>query len=126
MCSEQQVKNMVELAFNEEGGLRSEIKEDIRNELKLAVFQVLAAVGGALILAIIGFTIYITSIKNDVDSIKEFIEKGELVTASEAELLQQQISQNQTALESVARRDDLLRIENTLIRLDERLRNQGI
>lgn len=126
MCTQQQVKNMVQEAFHEDGGLREEIKGDIKNELRTAVLQLLSGFGVTLLVSIVSFSVYVAGIRNDVDQLQEFASSGERFTKTDAQLLKQQIDANSTALSDVARRDDLQRVEETLIRLDERLRNQGI
>jgi hypothetical protein len=126
MCTEKQVKTMVQQAFNEDGGLREEIKEDIRKEMKLAVLQVLTAFGVTILGATISFAVYISGIRNDVDQLQDFADSGERFTASDARILEERIQNNTSAIQNVARREDLQRVEETLIRLDERLRNQGI
>jgi hypothetical protein len=126
MCTEKQVKTMVQQAFNEDGGLRKKIKEDIRKEMKLAVLQVLTAFGVVIVGASISFTVYISGIRSDVDRLQEFAASGERFTAADAQILEERINNNAAAIRDVARREDLQRVEETLIRLDERLRNQGI
>lgn len=126
MCTKADVKNMVYEAFNEDDGLRSEIKADIKTELKLAVFQVFAAIGITLIVSIISISIYVANLRSDVDDLQSFAESGERFTASKGALLEQRININEEALQNVATRDDLQRVEETLIRLDERIRNSGI
>jgi hypothetical protein len=121
MCTKEDVKSMVYEAFDEEEGLRSQIQHDIKTELKLATFQVITAVGITFLVAVISFTIYITTIKNDVERLN-----GDVFTQQEAALLKSEIDHNSEALENVAQAGDLQRVEETLIRLDERLRNSGI
>ena len=117
---------MVLEAFNEDGGLREEIKEDVRKEMKLAVLQVLAALGVTLLAAGITFTVFISGIRSDVDHLEDFASSGDRFTSTDAKVLEERINTNAQALEGVAQRQDLQRVEETLIRLDERLRNQGI
>jgi hypothetical protein len=126
MCTQAEVKTMVQQAFNEDGGLRAEIREDIRKEMKLAVFQVLGAFGVVIVGASISFTVYISGIRSDVDRLQEFAASGERFTLTDAQILEERINNNTAAIKDVARREDLQRVEETLIRLDERLRNQGI
>ncbi|QDP67618.1 MAG: hypothetical protein Tp172MES00d2C118482111_12 [Prokaryotic dsDNA virus sp.] len=117
---------MVYEAFDEEDGLRSQIKEDVKTELKLAVFQVFAAIGITIIVSIISIAIYLANLRSDVDDLLQFADSGERFTQTDGRLLEQQIEGNTDALKEVARRDDLQRVEETLIRLDERLRNSGM
>tara|TARA_R100001143_G_scaffold63549_1_gene71779 strand:- start:6548 stop:6928 length:381 start_codon:yes stop_codon:yes gene_type:complete len=126
MCTREDVKLMVYEAFDEEDGLRSQIKEDVKTELKLAVFQVFAAIGITIIVSIISIAIYLANLRSDVDDLLQFADSGERFTQTDGRLLEQQIEGNTDALKEVARRDDLQRVEETLIRLDERLRNSGM
>jgi len=126
MCSQADVKNMVHQAFDEENGIRTQIKADIKKELKLAVFQVFAAVGLTLIGGIIGISIYLANLRSDVDTLLEFASSGDRFTQSDALILSERVENNTEALRGVAQRGDLQRVEETLIRLDERVRNEGI
>jgi hypothetical protein len=94
--------------------------------MKLAVLQVLTAFGVVIVGASISFTVYISGIRSDVDRLQEFAASGERFTAADAQILEERINNNAAAIRDVARREDLQRVEETLIRLDERLRNQGI
>jgi hypothetical protein len=122
MCTKEEVKDVVYEAFNEENGLRHEIQEDIKKELKLAVFQVLAAFGVTILAAIVSGTVYLTGLRSDVDTLNE----ADYFTHTEARILEERIGNNTDAINGVAKKEDLQRVEETLIRLDERLRNQGI
>lgn len=117
---------MVYEAFNEDGGLRHEIQADIKSELRTMLVQFLVIYGISMLGALIAGTVFITQLRSDVDQLLEFADSGERFTATDGELLQLQINQNTDALLNVAQRQDLQRVEETLIRLDERLRNQGI
>jgi len=117
---------MVHQAFDEENGIRTQIKADIKKELKLAVFQVFAAVGLTLTGGIIGISIYLANLRSDVDTLLEFASSGDRFTQSDALILSERVENNTEALRGVAQRGDLQRVEETLIRLDERVRNEGI
>jgi len=126
MCTKEDVKMKVIEAFNEDGGLRDEIQSDIKKELKLAALQILTIYGITLITSAIAFTIFITGIRSDVDGLREFASSGDRFTQSDAALLEQRIESNTQTLKDVARKEDMQRMEETLIRLDERIRNSGI
>lgn len=126
MCSKTETKEMVYEAFNEDNGLRHEIQQDVKTELRSMLWQFLVVYGVTMVGAIIAGTIFITQLRSDVDRLLSFADSGERFTTTDAELLQVQIETNANALQNVAQRQDLQRVEETLIRLDERLRNQGI
>jgi len=126
MCTKEDVKIKVVEAFNEDGGLRDEIQSDIKKELKLAALQILTIYGITLITSAIAFTIFITGIRADVDRLNDFANSGDRFTSQDAALLEQRIEANTVTLEGVARTSDMQRMEETLIRLDERVRNYGI
>jgi len=121
MFSEKDVKNLIHEAFNDEGGLRDEIKSDIKNELKLATFQVFTAIGITMIVSIVSVSIYLANLRSDVDD----LQKNEF-NSDQANLLVQRIEINSDAIKDAATGADLQRVEETLIRLDERIRNSGI
>jgi len=117
--SELQIKNMIFEAFNAEDGLRAEIKSDIKTELKLATFQVFAAIGITLIISIVSISIYVANLRSDVNQLKE-----DQFNTDQAARLEDRIDINTAAIKDVATKTDLQRVEETLIRLDERVRNQ--
>jgi len=117
--SELQIKNMIFEAFNAEDGLRAEIKSDIKTELKLATFQVFAAIGITLIISIVSISIYVANLRSDVNQLKE-----DQFNTDQAARLEDRIEVNTAAIRDVATKTDLQRVEETLIRLDERVRNQ--
>jgi len=119
--NELQIKSLVQEAFNETGGLRDEIKSDIKNELKLATFQVFTAIGITMIVSIVSVSIYLANLRSDVDD----LQKNEF-NSDQANLLVQRIEINSDAIKDAATGADLQRVEETLIRLDERIRNSGI
>ena len=119
--SELQIKNMIHDAFNEEEGLRAEIKSDIKTELKLATFQVFAAIGITLIISLVSITIYLANLRSDVDNLQ-----NNQFNSDQASVLRERIEVNTEAIKEAATGDNLQRVEETLIRLDERIRNSGI
>jgi len=121
MCTKEDVKNMIHDAFNEEEGLRSEIKSDIKTELKLATFQVFAAIGITMIISIVSVSIYLANLRSDVNNLQ-----NNQFNSDQASVLRERIEVNTEAIKDAATGDDLQRVEETLIRLDERIRNSGI
>ena len=115
------ITRIVHTAFNEEGGLRDEIKEDIQKEMKLAVFQVLAAIGITMIISIVSVSIYLANLRSDVDNLQ-----NNQFNSDQASVLRERIEVNTEAIKEAATGDNLQRVEETLIRLDERIRNSGI
>jgi len=115
------ITRMVHTAFNEEGGLRDEITEDIKREMKLGVLQVLAVFGVTTISGVIAFTVFVSGLRGDVDQLQDFA-NNQTATV----LLEERIQVNTEAIKDAATGDDLQRVEETLIRLDERIRNSGI
>jgi len=126
MCTQAEVKTVVREAFNEEGGFRDEIRHDIKTEMKLGVLQVLTAFGVTIIVATVSFAVYVSGIRSDVDALQQFTESEERFTSSMGALLEQRIQNNEESLRNVATGEDIKRLEETLIRFDERVRNSGI
>jgi len=126
MCTKQDVEVVVEHAFNKEGGIKETMLVEYKNELNRLAIQGLILFGSALLISIIAFTIYVTTIRLDVNELQEYSDSGQLFSQTDGSLLQQQIDNHSKLLENVAKREDLQRVEETLIRLDERIRNQGI
>jgi len=121
MFSEKDVKNLIHDAFNEEEGLRAEIKSDIKTELKLATFQVFTAIGVTMIVSIVSVSIYLANLRSDVDNLQ-----NNQFNSDQASVLRERIEVNTEAIKEAATGDNLQRVEETLIRLDERIRNSGI
>jgi len=115
------ITRIIHTAFNEEGGLRDEIKEDIQKELKLATFQVFAAIGITMIISIVSVSIYLANLRSDVDNLQ-----NNQFNSDQASVLRERIEVNTEAIKEAATGDNLQRVEETLIRLDERIRNSGI
>ena len=118
MFSEKDVKNLIHDAFNEEEGLRAEIKSDIKTELKLATFQVFTAIGVTMIVSIVSVSIYLANLRSDVDNLQ-----NNQFNSDQASVLRERIEVNTEAIKEAATVDNLQRVEETLIRLDERIRN---
>jgi len=121
MFSEKDIKTLIHDAFNEEGGLRAEIKSDIKTELKLATFQVFTAIGVTMIVSIVSVSIYLANLRSDVNNLQ-----NNQFNSDQASVLRERIEVNTEAIKDAATGDDLQRVEETLIRLDERIRNSGI
>ena len=121
MFSEKDVKNLIHDAFKEEEGLRAEIKSDIKTELKLATFQVFTAIGVTMIVSIVSVSIYLANLRSDVDNLQ-----NNQFNSDQASVLRERIEVNTEAIKEAATGDNLQRVEETLIRLDERIRNSGI
>jgi len=121
MFSEKDIKTLIHDAFNEEEGLRAEIKSDIKTELKLATFQVFAAIGITMIISIVSVSIYLANLRSDVDNLQ-----NNQFNSDQASVLRERIEVNTEAIKEAATGDNLQRVEETLIRLDERIRNSGI
>ena len=121
MFSEKDIKTLIHDAFNEEDGLRAEIKSDIKTELKLATFQVFTAIGVTMIVSIVSVSIYLANLRSDVDNLQ-----NNQFNSDQASVLRERIEVNTEAIKEAATGDNLQRVEETLIRLDERIRNSWI
>lgn len=126
MCTPAEVKAQVYEAFDEEGGLKDQIMEDMKAANNATLLKVLSIYGITIITALIGFTIYITSIEHRVDELDKFAESGDRFTQQDARLLELQIKANQAALTESASSQEVQELKEAFIRLDERLRNKGI
>lgn len=126
MCTPAEVKAQVYEAFDEEGGLKDQIMEDMKAANNATLLKVLSIYGITIITALIGFTIYITSIEHRVDELDKFADSGERFTQQDARLLELQIKANQAALTESASSQEVQELKEAFIRLDERLRNKGI
>lgn len=122
MCTPDEVKQQVYAAFEEEGGLRHQMLEDVEAANNRTLIKILGVYGITIVTAVIGFTIYITNIENRVGNIEEI--SG--FTQQEAEVLRFQIQANQQAINESASSQEVRELKEAFIRLDERLRNKGI
>lgn len=126
MCSPTETKAMVYEAFEEEGGMKDQMREQTISDMNALIVKVLSGVGIAFISAIIAFTIYLNDIQNEVQNLQDFADSGERFTQSDADLLTLQIQANQQALAESASTREVQELKEAFIRLDERLRNKGI
>lgn len=126
MCSANEVKLMVYEAFDEEGGLKQQIMEDVEVANNRTILKALGIYGITIISAIVGFAIYINNIDRDVQSLQDFAKSGERFTQQDGRLLELQITANQAALADSASSQEVKELKEAFIRLDERLRNKGI
>lgn len=111
MCNRQDVKEMVYEAFDEKDGIRSQIQSDTRREIKLAAFQLLTAIGITLLISIISLTVYLTTIRNDVDNLTALVNGPVDI----------RINENRDTIKNLATKDDIRRVEDALIRLDAKI-----
>lgn len=102
---------MVYEAFDEKDGLREQIRQDTRREIKLAAFQLLTAIGITLLVSIVSITVYLTTIRNDVDNVVDRLNGP----------LENRIEENEDDIGELATKEDLARIEAALIRLESKL-----
>lgn len=114
VCTKADVKKMVYEAFEEKDGIRAEIRSDTRREIKLAAFQLLTAIGITLLLSIISLTVYLTTIRNDVDNVMD------LVNGS----IDNRIEENEDQIRNLATSNDIRRLEEAIIRLEAKLDEQ--
>jgi len=126
MCTEQQTKAMVYEAFEEEGGLKEQMREQNKADLNSSILKVTSGFLVVFISSLVGFTVYLTGISNSVQSLDDFAKSGDRFTQQDGEILQLQIKANQTALSNVANAEQFRQLNESFIRLDERLRNKGI
>lgn len=126
MCSANEVKLMVYEAFDEEGGLKQQIMEDVEVANNRTILKALGIYGITIISAIVGFAIYINNIDRDVQSLQDFAKSGERFTQQDGRLLELQITANQAAIADSASSQEVKELKEAFIRLDERLRNKGI
>lgn len=122
----QDIREYIHDIFNEEGGFKDEMLALYRAENNRTMLKIFSVFGIALISSIVGFTTYLTTLTNTVQTHEEFIKSGERFTQADGELLKIQIEANTDTLKDVARSSDLLDLKESFIRLDERLRNKGI
>lgn len=111
MCTASDVKKMVYEAFEEKDGIRAEIRADTKREIRLAAFQLLAAIGVTLILAVISLTAYLTTIRNDVDNVMDLVSGP----------VNSRIEENEDQIRDLATKEDIRRLEATIIRLEGKL-----
>lgn len=117
---------MVYEAFEEDGGLKEQMFSQHKADINAAIIKVIAGVGITFLTAVIGFTVYITTISNTVTQLEQFANRGDRFTNEDGRILEIQIEANKQALQDVARASDLQELKEAFIRLDERLRNKGI
>lgn len=126
MCTEEQIKLMVIQAFEEEGGIKDQMLDDYRAENNRTILKITGIFGITLISSIIGFTAYLTTLSNTVSNHEKFLNSNQVFTQADGELLKLQIQNNSKTLSSVATSKEIDELKETMIRLDERLRNKGI
>lgn len=126
MCTEEQIKLMVIQAFEEEGGIKDQMLNDYRAENNRTILKITGIFGITLISSIIGFTAYLTTLSNTVANHEKFLNSTQVFTQADGELLKLQIQNNSKTLSGVATSKEIDELKETVIRLDERLRNKGI
>ena len=126
MCTSTEVKKMVYEAFEEEGGMKEQMRAVHRSDINSMLVKLLGGFGLTLLAGVAAFAIYLNTIDQKVQVLEEFAGSGDRFTQQDAALLRQQIDLNTDALKDVARKDDVQDLKEAFIRLDERLRNKGI
>ena len=126
MCTPAEVKTQVYEAFEEEGGMKEQMREQTMADMNRLIVKVLSAVGIVLLSAIISFTIYLNNMDNRLSQLSTFAESGERFTQQDGALLKLQIQANQAAVANSASTQEVKELKEAFIRLDERLRNKGI
>lgn len=117
MCSIDETKKVLNEEFHKDGGMRDSIIEDFKDEINRIAIRGLIIFGVTIITTVVSFTTYIVSIDNQVQEHEKFISSGDRFTQLDGEILKQQISNTDEKINE---------LKETIIRLDERLRNKGI
>ena len=107
----EQIKDVIYEAFDEKDGLRFQIQNDTRREIKLAAFQLLTAIGITVIITLVSLTVYLTTIRNDVDNVMDLINGP----------IDNRIEENEDAVRDLATKEDIDRLEEAIIRLDAKI-----
>ena len=126
MCTPADVKAQVIEAFDEDGGLKDQMREVHSADLNKALLKFIAAIALTFIFSLITFVIFLNNIQNDVGQLQEFAKSGERFTQQDAEILRLRIQNNEAVLADVANKEQFDELKDVVIRLDERLREKGI